>query len=223
MDIQYVGHSCFRLRGKEGLVITDPYGSSVGFPLPKLSADVVTISHDHTDHNQIQAVKSTTSREKPFVIDQPGEYEVQGISVYGYPSFHDNSKGAERGRNVMFSIFLDDVHILHLGDLGHALDDQVIENIPEVDVLIVPVGGVYTLDPAGAVEAISRLEPSYVIPMHYKTPQHDAGVYGEMATVEDFVQKYGKQPKMMDKLTLSGPSSAEETETQLVILEAKTA
>ncbi len=223
MDIQYVGHSCFRLRGKEGLVITDPYAASVGFSLPKLSADVVTVSHNHSDHNQIQSVKSTSSRERPFIIDQPGEYEVQGISVYGYPSYHDNDQGTQRGTNVMYSIFLDDVHVLHLGDLGHPLEDKIIESIPEVDVLIVPVGGIYTLDPAGAVEAITRLEPAYVIPMHFKTPQHDSSTFGELATVDDFVQKYGKQPKITDKLTLSGPKSVDEAETQLIILEAKVA
>ena len=96
MDIQYVGHSCFRLRGREGLVITDPYNSSVGFPMPKLSADVITVSHDHSDHSAVDALKATASREKPFLITQPGEYEVQGISVYGYPSFHDANRDSRR-------------------------------------------------------------------------------------------------------------------------------
>lgn len=221
MDIQYVGHSCFRLRGKEGLVITDPFHSSVGFTLPKLSADVITVSHDHEDHNAVEAVKATAARKKPFIISHPGEYEVQGISVYGYPSFHDASHGEERGKNIMYSIFLDGVHILHLGDLGHVLDEQMINEIPDVDVLLVPVGGTYTIDPAQAIEVISLLEPAYVIPMHFRTSQHDQGTFGSLATEEDFSQKYGKQPKNTDKLTLNGPKSGEETETQLIILEAK--
>lgn len=221
MDIQYVGHSCFRLRGKEGLVITDPFHSSVGFAMPKLSADVITVSHDHSDHNAIETLKATSSRDNPFIISQPGEYEVQGISVYGYPSFHDANKGEDRGRNVMYSIFLDDVHVLHLGDLGHPLDEKMIDEIPDVDVLLVPVGGVYTIDPTQASEVVSLLEPAYVVPMHYKTPQHDQNTFGKLATVEDFIQKFGKQPKNSDKLVLSGPKSGEESETQLIVLEAK--
>ena len=98
----------------------------------------------------------------------------------------------------------------------------MIDEIPDIDVLLVPVGGVYTINPAQAIEVISLLEPAYVVPMHFKTPQHDQATYGELATVEDFVQKYGKQPKNMDKLVLSGPKTGEETETQLIILEAKT-
>jgi L-ascorbate metabolism protein UlaG (beta-lactamase superfamily) len=223
MDITYVGHSCFRLRGKEGLVITDPFSSSVGFPMPKLSADVVTVSHDHEDHNQHHLVKGTTSREKPFIITQPGEYEVQGISVYGYPTYHDGKQGTDRGTNVMYSIFLDDVHILHLGDLGHLLDEKLIQGIPDVDVLLVPVGGVYTIDPTQALEVISLLEPAYVVPMHYKTEAHNQATYGEMFTVDDFIQKSGKQAKTMEKLTLSGPKSGEESETQLIVLEGKVA
>jgi len=222
MDIQYVGHSCFRLRGKEGLVITDPFHSSVGFNMPKLSADVVTVSHDHSDHNAIEIIKSTASRKRPFIVTDPGEYEVQGISVYGYPSWHDASQGSERGKNMMYSIFLDDVHILHLGDLGHVLDEQMINEIPDVDVLMVPIGGKYTIDPTQATEVISLLEPAYVIPMHYRTPQHDQDTFGELATVDDFIQKYGRQPKHTDKLALSGPKSGDESESQLIILEPKT-
>jgi len=222
MDIQYVGHSCFRLRGKEGLVITDPFHSSVGFNMPKLSADVVTVSHDHSDHNAIEIIKATASRKRPFIVTDPGEYEVQGISVYGYPSWHDSTQGSQRGKNMMYSIFLDDVHILHLGDLGHVLDEQMINEIPDVDVLMVPVGGIFTIDPTQATEVISLLEPAYVIPMHFRTPHHDQDTFGELATVEDFIQKYGRQPKNTDKLVLSGPKSGDESESQLIILEPKT-
>lgn len=221
MDIQYVGHSCFRLRGKEGLVITDPFNSSVGFSMPTLRADVVTVSHDHPDHNNFSVIKDTASRKKPFIIDKPGEYEVQGISVYGYPSFHDSQQGQERGKNVMYSIFVDDVHVLHLGDLGHTLDEKNIQEIPDIDVLLIPVGGVYTIDPQQAIEVINLLEPAYVIPMHYRTNQHDKKTFGELATVEEFMKKVGKQAKEQDKLTLSGPKSGDDAETQYVILEAK--
>lgn len=223
MDIQYVGHSCFRLRGKEGLVITDPFGSEVGFSMPTLRADVVTVSHDHFDHNNASVIKDTAARKNPFVVTHPGEYEVQGISVYGYPSYHDDKQGEERGKNVMYSIFLDDVHILHLGDLGHTLDEKMIQEIPDIDVLLVPVGGVYTIDPQQAIEVINLLEPAYVVPMHYQTDQHDKKQFSELATVDEFMQKVGKQAKTQEKLTLSGPKSGDESETAYIILESKVA
>jgi L-ascorbate metabolism protein UlaG (beta-lactamase superfamily) len=221
MEIQYVGHSCFRLRGKEGIVITDPFHPSVGFPMPSLKADVVTVSHSHADHNNIPAVKPTQQRARPFIIEQAGEYEVSGISVYGYPTWHDNEQGAERGSNIAFSIFLDDVHILHLGDLGHLLDSKTLEAIPEVDILLCPVGGVYTIDSKQAAETISSIEPSVVIPMHYRTPEHAAEGFGTMATLEDFMKEYGKTATPQDKFVYSVGKSVEEVETQLVVLQSK--
>jgi len=221
MDIQYVGHSCFRIRGKEGIVITDPFQSSVGFAMPSLRADVVTLSHDHDDHNNSQSISATANREVPFIVQEAGEYEVGGITVFGYPTWHDDKKGNERGKNVMYSIFVDDIHVLHLGDLGHTLEQKTIEAIPAIDVLLVPVGGVYTLDPKKASEVISSLEPAYVIPMHYRTEQHTDDTFGELATLEDFMKEYGKTSKPQDKLKISGGKTGEETETELVILEAK--
>lgn len=224
MDIQYIGHSCFRIRGKEGIVITDPFSSSVGFSLPQLRADIVTVSHQHADHNAIDQVKPTANRDKVFPITNAGEYEVSGISVYGYPSWHDDQKGAERGQNTIFSIFMEDVHILHLGDLGHKLPEDTLDKIPDVDVLLCPVGGIFTIDPQEAVSVVSQLDPAYVVPMHYKIDAHNAETFGEMADLEAFIKASGKAPKVMDKLTVSGTkrTSGEEVETQLVVLTART-
>lgn len=222
MDIQYVGHSCFRIRGKEGTVVTDPYDpKAVGLPASSVRADIVTVSHEHGDHNAVPAVKPTANREKVFVINHPGEYEVQGVTVVGYPSFHDGTQGSERGKNIMFSIFVDDVHVLHLGDLGHTLDEKTIEDIPDIDVLLCPVGGVFTINPSQAIEVISSLEPSYVIPMHYRSEQHSETFAG-VATLAEFLAQYGKQAPEQDKLQLSGPkSSDDDVETQLVVLTPK--
>lgn len=221
MDIQFIGHSSFRIKGKDGVVITDPFtASSVGMSYPSAKADVVTISHQHPDHNNVLAVKPTASRDKVFVIDHPGEYEVSGISVYGYPSWHDGEKGQERGRNTMFSIFMDEVHILHLGDLGHTLDESAIENMPEVDILLCPVGGHFTINPKQASEVISLLEPSVVIPMHYKTSDH-SDTFAELATLEDFCKEYGKTVEPVDKFSYTKKASLDETETQLVVLHSK--
>lgn len=223
MEIQYLGHSCFRLKGKEGTVVTDPYGSMVGWKLPAIKADVVTVSHQHEDHNNILGVKSISDRPRPFIVDQAGEYEVGGITVFGHPTWHDGQQGVERGRNIIFSIYLDGVHILHLGDLGHTLPDNVIEEVGDVDVLLCPVGGVFTIDPQRALDTISAIEPDVVIPMHYRSPAHDQAGFGELSTLEDFMQKYGKTAVAQEKLVVSARSSDEEAETQLVVLEPKTA
>lgn len=221
MDIQYVGHSCFRLRGKEGIVITDPFSPSIGFAMPKLSADIITVSHSHFDHNNVLSIKGTAQRPAPFIIDHAGEYEVSDISVYGHASWHDDSQGSERGENIMFSIYLDGVHILHLGDLGHPLDEKTLQNIEDVDVLLCPVGGQFTISPSQAVEVISSLEPTVVIPMHFRTPEHDTAQFADLAPLEDFIKVFGKTATPTDKFSISANKTDEETETQLVILQAK--
>ncbi len=224
MEVQYLGHSSFRLKGKDGVVITDPYGG-VGFSFPSAKADIVTVSHQHADHNNLVPVKPVKDGDKVFAITQAGEYDAKGITVFGYPTFHDSVEGAERGRNIIFSIFVDDVHVLHLGDLGHTLTEKDLENFSDVDVLLCPVGGHFTIDPQQAVEVISAIEPKYVIPMHFKTAAHDVATYGELATLEDFMTKFGKTVTPQDKLVINASKSAgeEEVETQLIVLEPKNA
>ncbi|MBP7768755.1 MBL fold metallo-hydrolase [Candidatus Woesebacteria bacterium] len=211
MTITYHGHSCFKLRGRRGTVVTDPYDAAVGLTLPSLTADMVTVSHDHYDHNASSKVKGTARRERPFVIDKPGEYEVGGISIFGVPSFHDANKGVERGPNSIFTILLDDLRICHLGDLGHEVDAQLQEDIGSVDILLIPVGGVYTINPEKAVKVIRSLEPSIVIPMHYKTPGHDEKVFAEVATLEQFLKEYGVEVAAVPKLDIEKADLPEET------------
>ena len=217
MEIQYFGHSAFKLKGKAGIVVCDPFDSTVGIPFPSVSADVVTTSHDHFDHNAITRVKPTSRREKPFIIAAPGEYEVGGISIFGVPTFHDDTKGTERGKNTVFTIVLDHLRICHLGDLGHTLSDQDISQIGTVDILLVPVGGKFTITPAQAVEVISSIEPSYVIPMHYKTDLHNQEVFQELNTVDDFLKEYGVTKKAVATLNIEAGKLPEETE--VVVLE----
>lgn len=212
MTITYHGHSCFKIKSKRGTVVTDPFSEYVGFPLPSLSADLVTVSHQHPDHNASNKVATTARRSKPFIIDAAGEYEVGGISVFGVPSFHDNSQGAERGRNTIFTMLVDGLRVCHLGDLGHELSSSMIEEIGEIDVLLVPVGGVYTIDPAQAVKTIRSLEPNVVIPMHFKTELHKQELFGEMKTVQDFLKEYGVEVSPVDKLDLEEGRLPEETE-----------
>jgi L-ascorbate metabolism protein UlaG (beta-lactamase superfamily) len=210
MDISFLGHSSFKLRGKEATVVTDPYDPYVGFKMPKVSADIVTVSHQHQDHNNVAAVSGTTRRKEPFVINAPGEYEVMGVSVFGYASFHDKVKGAKRGKNTIFVIHIDDVVIAHLGDLGHVLPQKLADEINGVDVLLVPVGGVFTIGPKGADKVISQLEPSVVVPMHYKTKDL---AFKELAPVEKFLGQVGvEEARREKKLSLTKSSLPEERE-----------
>lgn len=216
MEITYHGHACFKLKGKNGTVITDPYDDYVGFSLPSLSADVVTISHDHQDHNAISKVKGTARRDKPFVIETIGEYEVGGISVFGVKTYHDNSGGVERGENTVFTILIDDVKVCHLGDLGHDLTTDQLNQIGPVDVVLCPVGGVFTIDPKVAVKTIHDLEPGIAIPMHYKTEEHNSQVFSDLNTLDEFLQAFGAEVKPTNKLTVDKSRVPEETE--LVVL-----
>jgi L-ascorbate metabolism protein UlaG (beta-lactamase superfamily) len=218
MIITYHGHSCFKLRGKNGAAVTDPYDDYVGFSLPSLSADVVTISHDHQDHNQAERISGTARRGNPFVIRHLGEYEVEGISVFGIKSYHDDKGGKERGPNSIFTLLIDDVRVCHLGDLGHELTEEMVEEIGIIDVLFVPVGGTFTIDAKQAVAAARALEPGVVIPMHYKTADHDEKTFGKLQTVTDFLKAFGVDDvKTTDKFKIESDRLPEEME--VVVLE----
>ena len=218
MEIKYIGHSCFRIKGKDTVAVTDPFESkSVGLPMAKLGADIVTVSHDHTDHNKAELVDGTPRRSKPMVVRETGEYEVGGMCVIGTEVFHDEENGAARGKNIVFTFLVDGLIVCHLGDLGHKLSDDQVEDIGQVDILLVPVGGVFTLGPAKAVEVVEQLSPSIVIPMHYKR-EGMSGEFESLSTVDEFVTKVGLgQAKRAESLKLSKDELPEDTE--LYILE----
>ncbi len=217
MDITYIGHSCFKFRGKGVSVITDPYDPSVGFSLPKLSADIVTVSHQHSDHNNAAIVSGTTRREQPYVIAAPGEYEVLNVGVFGWGSYHDGTEGSERGKNTIYSILVDGIRVVHLGDLGHVLPDDLKENLGIVDVLLVPVGGGYTITAEQAVEVITQTSPSIVVPMHYKTQEHSS-TYDSLTGLDVFLKAMGiDQLEAKESLTISSAESLGE-ETEVVVL-----
>lgn len=218
MDISYLGHSSFKLRGKSGVVVTDPFGKRVGFPFPSVSADVVTVSHHHPDHDAIEGVGGTTRRQKPFIIDQPGEYEVLGISVFAYPTFHDESNGTIRGPNTIMAIHVDGVKIVHLGDLGHQLSQAQLSAIGVVDVLLVPVGGEFTIDAKKANELVEEMEPMIVIPMHFRTPKH-AEQFSKLSGVDDFLRELG-MTDVIAKEKLSVTSTSLPSEMEVVVLKA---
>lgn len=217
MEITYHGHSCFKLKGAVGTVVTDPYQDAVGFSLPNLSADVITVSHDHPDHNAITKIRPSARRERSFVIESNGEYEVGGISVFGTQTYHDASGGSERGVNTVFTIVIDEIRVCHLGDLGHELTTEQLAEIGAVDVVLCPVGGVYTINAELAVKTIHALEPGIAIPMHYKNPDHNPSVYGDLTDLPVFLKAFGAEVKPSDKLKLEKSKLPEETE--LVVLQ----
>lgn len=164
MKIQWLGQASFHIVTSEGLAIrTDPYDASLGFELSPLPADVVTVSHDHFDHAAVDTVPG-----EPVVVRGPGEHTVKGITFRGVASYHDDSRGLERGANTIFVFTADGVTVCHLGDLGHLLSEEQLRAIGPVDVLMVPVGGTYTLDAAGADAVVGQLRPLITVPMHYR-------------------------------------------------------
>lgn len=201
MEISYLGHSCFEIkdrRSQSGLVtvVIDPFDPKMmGLPFKKqISADLVLVSHDHSDHNFTSAISG-----QPYVVSGPGEYEVKEVKIFGVSSFHDEKEGLERGRNTIYSFEIDGVRLCHLGDLGTSLTDTQLEQIGKVDILFIPVGGTYTIDPKKAVEVATALEPLIVIPMHYKVPglpaQAGMKAFETLHGVEDFVREFGKTQK----------------------------
>lgn len=164
MEITFIGHSCFKIKTEKVDIVIDPYSEEIGYNLPKLSADILLISHNHFDHNN----KSGVSGYK-LLIDGPGEYEVDDVFINGRSTHHDSNNGENRGDNTIYLISADGFSILHLGDLGHELSQAAMEKISDVDILMVPVGGTYTIDAKVATKVISAIEPGIVIPMHYNT------------------------------------------------------
>jgi len=166
MKIKWLGHSCFLLTSKTGVkILADPFNDRVGYTVPAVSADIVTTSHDHFDHGFVEAVRG------PFVhIKEAGQYEEKGIQILGIDTYHDQEEGAKRGRNVVFKFTVDRLNVCHLGDLGHILSDEQVLALGQVDILLIPVGGTYTIDQYEAAEVVALIDPKLVIPMHYKTP-----------------------------------------------------
>ena len=165
MKIEYLGHSCFKLTESTGTsIVCDPYSEEVGFHMPAISADAVTVSHGHYDHNAIEKVGGN-----PKIIDKESSIELSGVEINSVKSFHDGNRGKKRGENIIFKFRMDGIDVCHLGDLGEDCSSDLIETVLPVNVLLIPVGGNYTLDAEMAKEYVDRIMPDIVIPMHYRT------------------------------------------------------
>lgn len=187
-----MGHSCFRIRGSHATVITDPYPPDLGYSLGKPTACIVTVSHQHPAHSYVQGIGG-----EPRVVKGPGEYEISGVLIIGISTFHDDEKGEKRGKNTAYLMEVDEISVCHLGDLGHMLTTEQAEELENVDVLLLPVGGVSTINAITAAGLVRQLEPKVVIPMHYKT----SCLSRELEPVDRFLKEMGineinPQPKL---------------------------
>jgi len=182
MEITWLGHSCFKIKGKEVTLITDPYDESLGYPRSELAANIVTISHAHPGHSYADGIGNG-----PKVINGPGEYEIADVLIIGMQTFHDSQEGRERGRNTIYLIEVDELRLCHLGDIGHLLSLQQVEELGKVEILLVPIGGVSTISAKAASELVRLLNPRIVIPMHYNTE-----VTSWLDPMDDFLKELGQ-------------------------------
>ncbi len=198
MNITHLGHSCFKIEekvnGENVSILTDPFSKEIGLKAPNIEVDIVTVSHDHHDHNNVDSLRAN-----PFVLSLAGEFDIKGVMIEGIRSYHDDKKGSERGVNIIYRFDIEGISLAHLGDLGDSLDGKQLEKIGGVDILFVPVGGKYTLDAKKAVEVISQIEPRIVIPMHYKT--EDLKI--DIDPVDKFIKELGIEANYEEKLKIS--------------------
>jgi len=214
MDITHLGHSAFKIRTRGATVVTDPFDPKfVGLKFPPVEADIVTVSHDHQDHNQISLVKNPRK-----IISGPGEYEVLGVSILGFSSFHDEKKGALRGKNTIYVFEAEGLRLAHLGDLGEALTDEEVSRLGNIDVLFVPVGGVYTIGPKEAVRVVGEIDPYFIFPMHYKAPDLNPEGFGKLFPLADFLTESGLTVENLPKFSVKKEEIIADQSAKVIVI-----
>lgn len=215
MTIIWHGQSFFEIQtkdreGNEIKLAIDPFDETLGLRVPKIGADILLISHSHHPHANKKAITGT-----PFVVEEPGEYELKGIFIKGIPAFHDESGGNERGTVTIYKMEVEDVKICHLSDFGQKeLNESQLEEMGEVDILMIPVGGTYTIGPKEAATLVSQIEPKIVIPMHYKLPKLKLNLEG----IEKFLKVMGAEDRQPQKKLKMNLKDLSKEETEIVVL-----
>lgn len=210
MVIQWYGQSCFKIQSGDLVVVIDPFGKEIGLTPPRFKTDVALVSHSHFDHSNAESLGG-----EPFLITEPGEYEAKGVYVRGIRTFHDTVEGKERGTNTAYMIQVEDIRIAHLGDFGEQeMREETLEELGDVDILMIPVGGTYTVDGKTAGKIVKQIEPRFVIPMHYKIP----GIKVALDGVESFLKEMGSKVEAQDKFTLKKKDIGEDEKTEVVVL-----
>jgi len=205
LQIRWHGHSCWEITNDKTLV-TDPHdGKSIGIQAPSVMGDIILVSHDHYDHNSVKTVEKTDSK----IITDERKRNINNVEIMGIPSFHDESHGAKRGSNIIYKFKMDGIRFCHLGDLGHELDENTVDEIGEVDVLFIPIGGTFTVDDQQAWNVINMIKPRIVIPMHYKI----GGLSLPIAGIDPFLEhnKYRVMP-VGNEIEINKDDLPEETE-----------
>jgi len=209
MEITWLGYSCFRIKGKEITVITDPYPPGLGYSLGRPQANIVTVSHFHPEHSYTQAVSGQYK-----VIKGPGEYELKDTFITGIATWHDAAEGQKLGKNTVYVLEMEGVTLCHLGDLGHQLSSELVEDVGDIDVLFLPVGGVSTIGGSLAAEIVRRLTPKVAIPMHYKTTT----LKKDLEPLDKFLKEMGiKEQTSQPKLSISRSNLP--ASTQVIVLD----
>lgn len=212
MEIKYLAHSSFLVKTKDAKIVMDPFDPKfVGLKFGKQEADIVTISHGHKDHSHTELIEGT-----PLILTWPGQFEKKGVRMWGISSFHDKVEGKERGENIMYKFESEGISILHCGDLATILTDSQLDEVGDVDILMIPVGGKNSLSADEAILLIKKIEPSIVIPMHYSVP----GIALEgLAPVDDFLKKMGiTEAEILEKLVVKKEEFEADTAMRVVVL-----
>ncbi|MFH1769887.1 MAG: MBL fold metallo-hydrolase [Parcubacteria group bacterium] len=195
MVISWYGQACFRFESKDVRILIDPFSKDIGLRPPRLNDNIYLVTHDHYDHNSVEGVSPES-----FVIRGPGEYERDGAQIVGVNSFHDNEKGAKRGLNTIYVIKFEQITICHMGDFGqYELDDEQLDKIGNIDILMIPVGGTYTIDGKEAVSIVKQIEPKIIVPMHYSVKDLNIKLDNE----KTFIKELGIKPESVDQLRIS--------------------
>jgi L-ascorbate metabolism protein UlaG (beta-lactamase superfamily) len=220
MEVTWYGRTCVRLRGKDAVVVADPYQSIVGPTGRGITGDIVTFSHP--DDAPLQKAKGKTSRDgktrlpasldDAFVLDGPGEYEVKEVLVTGVRTYRDDARGAEHGKSVSFAVEIDGVHVMHLGDIGHLLSEEKLGDVGNVDIVCIPLGGALT--PTKAAALVAQLDPRIVVPMPLCDDDRDCE-----DALKKFFHEMGAEPVTQPKLSVTATSLPAETTT--VLLESR--
>lgn len=211
MVIQWYGQACFKIQSGDLVVAVDPFSKEIGLTAPRFRANLVLVTHAHYDHANAESIAGD-----PFVIKGPGEYEVQSVQVEGIQTFHDTVSGKERGLNTMYKIKMEGITILHMGDFGESvMRDETVEQVGDVDIIMMPVGGTYTIAASEAAKIVTQIEPRIVIPMHYHIP----GLKVKLDEVGAFLKEMGASGAgAEDRLTLKKKDIPEDGHTKVIVL-----